>query len=61
MTLGLSKLKQHKDIISESNLKKIATYLKSADINPVNLRLCVQYNISVQFVTRGFRVSPSIG
>lgn len=50
---GLSRPTQHKEIIPKQDLQKISTYLKNAYNNPVNLRLCTWYILSIHFVTRG--------
>lgn len=53
MTSGLSRPTKHKDVISEVDLKKIGTYLESADINPIKLRLCMWYIISIHLYQGG--------
>ena len=50
---GTSKSTQHKAIIEKEDLVKISTYLEDAASSPVALRLCVWYQLSVHFVTRG--------
>lgn len=53
MQKGISKPTAHKAIISPTDLMKIQTYLGNAAANPLILRHCVWYNISIHFVTRG--------
>ena len=48
---GVSRPTKHKEIISENDLNKIATYLKCD--NPVTLRYKVWYDVAMHFVTRG--------
>lgn len=50
---GTSRPTQHKEIIPQQDLQKISAYLEKAYNNPVNLRLCTWYILSIHFVTRG--------
>lgn len=53
ITLGMSRPTKHKETISKDDLRKISAYLYKAYRDPVALRLCVWYILSIHFVTRG--------
>ncbi|XP_021340959.1 uncharacterized protein LOC110441960 isoform X2 [Mizuhopecten yessoensis] len=42
-----------KTVIEQADLQKFFTYLESAESSPIVLRLCVWFNLSMHFVTRG--------
>lgn len=53
ITSGSSRPTQHKEIITKNDLQKISAYLSKAYTDPITLRLCVWYILSIHFVTRG--------
>jgi hypothetical protein len=53
MRSGTSKPTQHKEIIEESDLRKIFTYLKNDETSPIILRHCVWFLTSIHFLSRG--------
>ncbi len=50
---GTSLPTKHKEVIEDTDLKKIANYFTTAPDSPVALRYCVWYNLSLHYVTRG--------
>ncbi|XP_069129354.1 uncharacterized protein [Argopecten irradians] len=53
MVNGTSRPTNHKEIIGNTDLEKVSTYLCTVSDNPIKLRLGVWYCISIHFVSRG--------
>ncbi|XP_061191035.1 uncharacterized protein LOC133199206 [Saccostrea echinata] len=49
---GIGVSTQHKEIIEKSDLEKISAYFKHALLNPIILRQCVYFHLTVHFICR---------
>lgn len=50
---GASRATNHKSVIHPEDLERISSYFLSAPYNPIVLRQCVWYHLSIHLVTRG--------
>jgi hypothetical protein len=50
---GTLKSTQHVELMDKSDLEKISTYFKDATVNPIILRQCVYFQLSLHFMSRG--------
>lgn len=50
---GESRATNHKPVIHPEDLERISSYFLSAPYNPIVLRQCVWYHLSIHLVTRG--------
>lgn len=46
---------QHKEIITKPDLQNISSFLQITCENPIKFRLCMRYNLSIHFISRGLK------